>query len=105
MTGRAERSVRRRGPTDGPPPGTHTAPCRPSATPADGPGIADESAATNAGGGQYADVTELFCTADRCPVIVGNTLVYFDHVHLTIEYARALAPVMGALVDRTLARG
>ena len=49
--------------------------------------------------------TELFCTADRCPVIVGNTLVYFDHVHLTIEHARALAPVMGALVDRTLARG
>ena len=31
-----------------------------------------------AGGGQYADLTELFCTADRCPVIVGNTLVYVD---------------------------
>ena len=41
-------------------------------------GIAAESAATKAGGGQYADLTDLFCTADRCPVIVGNTLVYFD---------------------------
>jgi peptidoglycan/LPS O-acetylase OafA/YrhL len=66
-------------------------------------GITAESAATKAGGGQYADLTELFCTADRCPVIVGNTLVYFDRIHLTIEYARALAPVMGALADRTLA--
>ena len=41
-------------------------------------GIAAESAATKAGGGQYADVTDLFCTTDRCPVIVGNTLVYAD---------------------------
>ena len=68
-------------------------------------GIAAESAATKAGGGQYADLTELFCTTDRCPVIVGNTLVYFDSIHLTIEHARALAPAMGALADRTLARG
>ena len=42
------------------------------------PGIAAETAAVKAGGGQYADLTELFCTAERCPVIVGNTLVYFD---------------------------
>ena len=68
-------------------------------------GIAAESAATKAGGGQYADLTELFCAADRCPVIVGNTLVYFDWYHLTVEYARALAPVIGALADRTLAGG
>ena len=69
------------------------------------PGIAAESSATNAGGGQYADLTELFCTADRCPVIVGNTLVYVDVDHLTVEYSRLLAPVMGALADRALAHG
>ena len=38
LTRRAERSVRRRGPTDGPLPGTQTAPGRPAATPADEPG-------------------------------------------------------------------
>jgi len=38
LTRRAERSVRRPGPTDGPPPGTPTAPGRPPATPADEPG-------------------------------------------------------------------
>ncbi|WP_245836648.1 acyltransferase family protein [Mycobacterium bohemicum] len=66
-------------------------------------GIAAEAAATRAAGGQYADLTELFCTADRCPDIVGNTLVYFDGNHVTLEYARALAPVIGALADLALA--
>ena len=66
-------------------------------------GIVAEAAATAAGVGQYADVTDLFCTADRCPVIVGNTLVFLDITHLTVEYARQLAPAVGALVDRALA--
>jgi peptidoglycan/LPS O-acetylase OafA/YrhL len=68
-------------------------------------GIAAESSAVKAGGGQYADLTELFCTTDRCPVIVGNTLMYVDSSHLTFEYSRLLAPVMGALADRALAHG
>jgi peptidoglycan/LPS O-acetylase OafA/YrhL len=66
-------------------------------------GIAAESAATQAGGGQYADLTDLFCTTDRCPVIVGNTLVYLDENHLTLQYSQVLAPAIGALTDRTLA--
>ena len=68
-------------------------------------GIAAESEATKAAGGQYADLTELFCNADRCPVIVGNTLVYVDLTHLTLEYSRLLAPVIATLADRTLAHG
>jgi peptidoglycan/LPS O-acetylase OafA/YrhL len=66
------------------------------------PGIAAETSATKAGAGQYADLTALFCAADRCPVIVGNTLVYRDNYHLTLEYSRLLAPVIGALTDRAL---
>ncbi|CAN5471968.1 SGNH hydrolase domain-containing protein [soil metagenome] len=66
-------------------------------------GMAAESAVTKAAGGQYADITELFCTTDRCPVIVGNTMVYFDAGHVTREYAELLAPAMGALADRALA--
>ena len=61
--------------------------------------------AVKAGGGQYADLTELFCAPDRCPVIVGNTLVYLDQVHLTLEYSGLLAPVIGALADRALLGG
>nr|WP_256371188.1 acyltransferase family protein [Mycobacterium sp. PS03-16] len=66
-------------------------------------GIAAEAAAVEAAGGRYTDVTGLFCAGDRCPVIVGNTLVYFDAGHLTREYAQHLAPAMGALADRALA--
>jgi len=68
-------------------------------------GIAAEAAATTAGGGEYADLTDLFCTAERCPVIVGNDLVFRDDNHLTIEHARALSPVVAALADRALADG
>jgi peptidoglycan/LPS O-acetylase OafA/YrhL len=77
----------------------------PRSTAVNQPGIAAETAATKAGGAQYADLTELFCTTDRCPVIVGNNMVYFDGIHLTIEHARALAPAMGALADRMLSLG
>jgi hypothetical protein len=65
-------------------------------------GMAAESAAVQAGGGQYADLAELFCTKNRCPVIVGNTLVYVDAGHLTLEYSRLLGPALAALADRAL---
>ncbi len=59
--------------------------------------------AAKAGGGQYANLTDLFCTTAVCPAIVGNTLVYADQNHLTLQYARVLAPVMSALSGRALA--
>ena len=68
-------------------------------------GMAEEAAATRAAGGQYADLTELFCTDNRCPAIVGNILVYFDSGHMTQEYARFIAPALGAVADRALALG
>jgi peptidoglycan/LPS O-acetylase OafA/YrhL len=82
-----------------------TACAQPRSTAVNEPGIAAEAAATTAGGGQYADLTELFCTTNRCPVIVGNTLVYVDEAHLTLEYSRVLAPAIEALADRALAHG
>jgi peptidoglycan/LPS O-acetylase OafA/YrhL len=77
----------------------------PRSTAVNEPGIAAESAATKASGGHYADLTKLFCTAARCPVIIGNTLAYVDWNHLTLEYSQALGPVIGALADRALAGG
>jgi hypothetical protein len=71
----------------------------------DGAGIAAEQTATTAAGGHYADLTDLFCTADRCPMIVGNTLVFRDDNHVTTQYAQLLAPVIGALADRAMADG
>jgi peptidoglycan/LPS O-acetylase OafA/YrhL len=82
-----------------------TACTRPKSAAVNDGGIAAESAATQNGGGHYADLTELFCTADLCPVIVGNTLLYHDENHVTDEYSRRLAPVVGALTDQALAYG
>ncbi|MCV7198397.1 acyltransferase family protein [Mycobacterium angelicum] len=80
--------------------------CTPArAAAVNGDGIAAEQAATAAGGGHYADLTDLFCTAERCPVIVGNSLVFRDDNHLTTEYAQLLAPVIGALADRAVSAG
>jgi hypothetical protein len=82
-----------------------TACSQPRSTAVNAQGIAAEAAATKAGGGQYADITDLFCTDARCPVIVGNTQVYVGRSHLTLEYTRQLEPVMGLLIGRALASG
>jgi SGNH domain (fused to AT3 domains) len=62
-------------------------------------GITAEEAATAAGGGYYADLTSLFCSPSRCPVVVGDKLVFRDDNHLTTSYARWLAPVISAHID------
>ncbi|MFN3003916.1 acyltransferase family protein [Mycolicibacterium wolinskyi] len=67
-------------------------------------GIAAEEAAVRAGGGQYANLSEFFCTDTRCPVIVGNTLVFFDDNHITAEYAQLMTPIIDQLVQGALAR-
>ncbi len=80
--------------------------CAPTRSVAVDPGgIAAEQAAAVGSGGHYADLTDLFCTADRCPMVVGNTLVFRDDNHVTTEYAQLLAPVFGALADRALTDG
>lgn len=68
-------------------------------------GISAERAATTGNGGHYADITDLFCTSERCPMIVGNTLVFRDDNHVTTEYAQLLAPVLGALADGAITDG
>ncbi|MCV7103125.1 SGNH hydrolase domain-containing protein, partial [Mycobacterium palustre] len=79
------------------------APTRPAAL--DAGGIGAERAVTAAAGGHYADLTDLFCAAQRCPVIVGNTLVFRDDNHVTTEYARLLTPAVGGLADRAVSGG
>ena len=39
-----------------------------------------------------------FCTATQCPVIVGNILVYRDDNHMTVTWARFVAPLLDAAV-------
>ncbi|MGX6607281.1 acyltransferase family protein [Micromonosporaceae bacterium Da 78-11] len=39
------------------------------------------------------DPVPWFCTT-RCPIVIGNTLVFKDNSHLTSAYARSLVPVL-----------
>ena len=68
-----------------------------------GDGIAAESQVTDDEGGQYADVSELFCTEQVCPVVVGDDLVFRDDNHLTVTYAEALAPALGVIAEQAMA--
>jgi peptidoglycan/LPS O-acetylase OafA/YrhL len=40
-----------------------------------------------------------FCTANICPVVVGNILVYRDDNHITSAYAKFLGPVLDAALE------
>jgi hypothetical protein len=62
-----------------------------------------ERGAVDGAGGVYVDVTPWFCTP-TCAVVVDNLLVYRDDNHLTTSYASWLAPVVGAHLDRAVAR-
>lgn len=69
----------------------------------DANGIAAEIQATGAGGGHYAEVSDWFCTAEVCPVVVGNDLVFRDDNHLTVSYAETLGPVLGVVAEQAMA--
>jgi peptidoglycan/LPS O-acetylase OafA/YrhL len=43
------------------------------------------------------DLTQYYCTADRCPSVIGNAIVYSDWgAHVTATYIRTLSP---AIID------
>ena len=69
----------------------------------DANGIAAEMHATGAGGGSYAVVSDWFCTAEVCPVVVGNDLVFRDDNHLTVSYAQTLGPALGVVAEQAMA--
>lgn len=44
-------------------------------------------------------LTEFFCDLRKCYPAVGGVSVYFDANHLNVQYAKQLAPHLGALLD------
>jgi peptidoglycan/LPS O-acetylase OafA/YrhL len=44
------------------------------------------------------DPDSWFCTPTRCPVIVGNILLYRDNAHMTPAWSHFIAPVFGAAI-------
>jgi peptidoglycan/LPS O-acetylase OafA/YrhL len=66
-------------------------------------GVVAEQAAVTAAGGHYLDLSPLFCTATRCPVVVGNDLVYRDDNHITTSYAQVMTPLFSAELSTLMA--
>jgi hypothetical protein len=55
-----------------------------------------EKEAARLSGASLVDLSRSICPADPCPAIIGTTLVYRDHHHLTATFAKSLAPALGA---------
>ena len=49
-------------------------------------------------GSTLVDLTDYLCRRETCPVVIGGVDVYADSNHLTVTYARTLAPYL----DRVL---
>ena len=45
-------------------------------------------------GSHLIDLTPFYCDDDTCPVVIGGVNVYRDTNHLTVTYARTLAPYL-----------
>ncbi|GAA3267979.1 acyltransferase [Dactylosporangium vinaceum] len=57
---------------------------------------ARRAAITAAAATAVIDPATWFCTAEVCPAVVGNTLVYRDGSHVTSTYVRLLTPLLDA---------
>lgn len=52
------------------------------------------------------DMTDLLCTNDRCPMVVGGTIVYRDAAaHLTATYVETMAPYLTQRIQNAMAIG
>ena len=69
----------------------------------DEPWAAAEALAAKEVGATVVDVNDYLCTANRCGVIIGATLVYRDAHHLTATFSQKLGPVLWMALGLTLA--
>ncbi|MCH9730104.1 MAG: acyltransferase [Actinomycetia bacterium] len=55
-------------------------------------------------GATVIDLTQYFCGAEQCPVIIGDVIVYWDANHPTATYMRTLAPAIVDGIRQIIAR-
>lgn len=68
----------------------------------DGAARQAEVSATAARGIPLLDLNDYLCDAERCPPIIGSTLVYRDSHHLTAEISAEMTGVLGRAVRAVL---
>ncbi|GGR59946.1 peptidoglycan/LPS O-acetylase OafA/YrhL [Nocardioides luteus] len=50
-------------------------------------------------GARYVDTQRFVCVEDRCPLVVGERVTYYDVSHLTESWVRHVAPRLGAILE------
>jgi len=68
----------------------------------DGPEITSNALtreAAEAVGARWVDTSPLICVVERCPLVVGGHVVYYDDNHLTVSWGREVASAMGQLLE------
>jgi len=67
------------------------------------------AAAEGFAGSSVIDLTKYYCTADWCPSVIGNVIVYRDYIkgnsHVTKTFAETLAPVVADQTRKLIAGG
>lgn len=61
-----------------------------------------QEAVQRASNAHVVDLSDLYCSAQRCSPIVGGALVYRDGNHLTATYASTIAPYLGERIAAIL---
>jgi hypothetical protein len=51
-----------------------------------------KAAASMTPGARYLDMTRYYCDTSHCPAVIGGVDVYRDNSHVTVTYARTMAP-------------
>ncbi|WP_420174653.1 acyltransferase family protein [Luteococcus sp. OSA5] len=51
-------------------------------------------------GGRYANLSAPLCTADGCPMVTRNNVLYRDHSHVTSAAARIMTPILADELSR-----
>jgi peptidoglycan/LPS O-acetylase OafA/YrhL len=51
---------------------------------------------------RFIDLSDYFCDARTCPMVVGNVMVYRHLSHITATYARTLEPMLSRELERVL---
>lgn len=51
----------------------------------------------------FLDFSDYYCTADVCPPVVGNVLVYLDHNHTSATFMATLSPIAERMIHQLLA--
>jgi len=54
-----------------------------------------EAATAVAAGASFIDPTDMICSADVCPAVIGRFLVQRDEHHFTTPFSDSLAPLLG----------